>query len=35
MWRTLGTKPLTPEDPTGLVQLLVEVTLIDFEAGDI
>jgi hypothetical protein len=27
MWRTLGTKPLTPEDSTGLVQLLVEVTL--------
>jgi hypothetical protein len=35
MWRTLGRKPLTPEDSTGLVQLLVEVTLIDLEAGDI
>jgi hypothetical protein len=35
MWKTLGTKPSTPEDSTGLVQLLVEVTLIDLEAGDI
>jgi hypothetical protein len=35
MWRTLGTKPWTPEDSTGLVQLLVEVTLIDLEAGHI
>jgi hypothetical protein len=35
MWRTLGRKPLTSEDSTGLVQLLVEVTLIDLEAGDI
>ena len=35
MWRTLGTKPLTPEDSTGLVQLLVEIAFIDLEAGDI
>ncbi len=35
MWKTLGTKPLTSEDSTGLVQLLVEVTLIDLKAGDI
>jgi hypothetical protein len=35
MWKTLGTKPLTSEDSTGLVQLLVEVTLIDLEASDI
>jgi hypothetical protein len=35
MWKTLGTKPLTSEDSTGLVQLLVDVTLIDLEAGDI
>ena len=34
-WRTLGTKPLNPEDSTGLVQLLVEAALIDLEAGDI
>jgi hypothetical protein len=35
MWRNLGTKLLTPEGSTGLVQLLVEVTLIDLEASDI
>jgi hypothetical protein len=35
MWKTLGTRPLTPENSTGLAQLLVEVMLIDLEASDI